>query len=181
MQDEVLISKFLNKVFQICVVFTCRAAARSTFDVGQKKHNVSFLLSFLPLCLEYFQLVLLYGYLWTCLDPSNHIWDNLDPGAKFWVHGPFGPKFKNCNFLTKHYNMGVYGLAWTPATIFKVIWTLGPNFLGPLAPNSKICNFLTKPYNMGIYGITWTSAFKLFEVIQTLGPNFGSKGSWAPN
>ena len=123
------------------MIFTCRTAARSTFDVGQK-HNVSFLLSFLPLCLEYFQLVLLYGYLWTCLDPSNHIWDNLDPGAKFWVHGPFGPKFKNCNFLTKHYNMGVYGLAWTPATIFKVIWTLGPNFLGPLAPNSKIWNLL---------------------------------------
>ena len=34
--------------------------------------------------------------------------------------------------------MGVYGLAWTPAFIFKVIWTPVPNFwsMGPLAPQN---------------------------------------------
>ena len=84
--------------------------------------------------LEYFQLVPLYGCLWTCLDPSNHIWDNLDPGAKFWVQGLFGPKFKNCNFLTKPHKMGVYEITWTPSNHFRVIWTLGPTFgsTGPL-------------------------------------------------
>ena len=109
---------------------------------AREKTFVTFLL-FLPLCLEYFQLVPLHGCLGTCLDPSYHIWDNLNPGAKFWVQGPFGPKFKNCNFLTKPYNMGVYGLAWTPAIIFETIWTLGPNFgsKGPLAPNLKIAIF----------------------------------------
>ena len=78
--------------------------------------------------------------------------------------------------------MGVYGLAWTPAIIFEVIWTLGPNFgsKGPLAPNSKICNFLTKPHNMGVYGFTWTQAI-MFEVIWTLLPNFRSKGPLAKN
>ena len=75
--------------------------------------------------------------------------------------------------------MGVYGLAWTPAIIFKTIWTLGPNF-GSMGPNSKIYNFLSKPHNMGVYGLTWIPAF-IFEVIRTLGPNFGSKGSLAPN
>ena len=50
--------------------------------------------------------------------------------------------------------MGVYGLALTPAMIFEVIGTLGPNFgpKGLLAPNSKIYSFLTKPVNMGVYG-----------------------------
>ena len=84
-------------------------------------------------------------------------------GAKFWVQGPFGPKFKNCYFPTKPSNIGVYGLAWIPATTLKVIWTRGPNFWskGPLAPNSKICNFLTKSHKMGFYGITWTPAIIL--------------------
>ena len=66
--------------------------------------------------------------------------------------------------------MGFYGLAWSPATIFKVIWTPGPNFWynGPLAPNSKIFNFLTKPHNMGVYGLALTPAIS-FEVVWTLG------------
>ena len=78
--------------------------------------------------------------------------------------------------------MGIYGLAWTPAISFEVIWTPGPNFgsKGLLAPNSKICTFLAKPHNMGVYGLAWTSAIS-FEVIWTLGPNFGSKGLLAPN
>ena len=78
--------------------------------------------------------------------------------------------------------MGVYGLAWTPAISFEVIWTLGPNFgsKGPLAPNSKICKFLTKPHNMGVYGLAWTSAI-ILKVIWPSGPNFGSKGPLAPN
>ena len=33
---------------------------------------------------------------------------------------------------------------------------------------------------MGVYGLAWTPAF-IFETIWTLGPNFGSKGSLAPN
>ena len=83
--------------------------------------------------LEYFQLVPLYGCLWTCLDPSNHIWDNLDPGAKFWVQGPFGPKFKNCNFLTKPHKMSVYEITWTPPAI--ILGWFGPwgQLLGPRA------------------------------------------------
>ena len=55
---------------------------------------------------------------------------------------------------------------------------LGPRALWP--QNSKICNFLTKPHNMDVYRLTWTPAF-IFEVIWTLGPNFGSKGPLAPN
>ena len=71
--------------------------------------------------------------------------------------------FCTYNKINQPYSMGVYGLAWTPATIFKVIWSQGPNFgsKGPLAPISKICNFLTKPHNMGVYGITWTPAIIL--------------------
>ena len=100
----------------------------------------------------------------------------MDPGAKFWVHGLFGPKFKKCNFLIKPYNMGVYGLAWTPAFIFETIWTLGPNFgsKGPLV-QIKNCNFLQNPTK-------WVS-MKLpgppsnhFRVIWTLGPTFESTG-----
>ena len=118
----------------------------------------------------------------TCLYPSIHILSDLDPGTKFLVQGPFDPIFKNCNFHTKLDNFGFYELAWTPATIFKVIWSPGPNFgsKGPLAPISKICNFLTKPHNMGVYGITCTPA-TIFKVIWSLGPNFCSKGPLAPN
>ena len=78
--------------------------------------------------------------------------------------------------------MGVYGLAWTPATIFETIWTPGPNFWvqGPFGPKSKNCYSPTKPYNMGVYGLAWTPAF-IFETIWTPGPNFGSKGPLAPN
>ena len=106
----------------------------------------------------------------------------MDPGAKFWVQGPFGPEFKNCNFLTKPYNMGVYRLAWTPKFIFKIISTPGAKFWvqGPFGPKFKNCNFLTKPYNMGVFGLAWTPAF-IFETIWTPGPNFGSKGPLAPN
>ena len=47
------------------------------------------------------------------------------------------PNLKKCNFLTKPHNMGVYGLTWTQAIMFEVIWTLLPNFRskGPLAKN----------------------------------------------
>ena len=63
-------------------------------------------------------------------------------------------------FFPKPHNMGVYGLTWSPAIIYEVSWTLGPNFgsKGPLAPNSKIYTFPTKPHNMGVYGLTWTPA-----------------------
>ena len=72
--------------------------------------------------------------------PQHSFLRQFGPQTKFWVQGPFGPEFKDCNFLTKPYNMGVYGLAWTPAFIFETIWTPGPNFgsKGPLAPNLKI-------------------------------------------
>ena len=120
-----------------------------------------------------------YGCLWTCLDPSNNFWGDLDPGAKFWVQGAFGPKIKNLSIPN---NMGVYGLAWTPAISFEVIWTPGPNFgsKGPLAPNSKICKFRTKPHNVGVYGLAWTPAI-IFWGLGPLGPNFGSKGLLDPN
>ena len=76
--------------------------------------------------------------------------------------------------------MGVYGFAWTPAIIFKVIWTWGPNFWfnSPLAPDSKNCNFLTKPHNTGVYGIIWTLAF-IFEVLFLV--QAFVHGNFAPN
>ena len=75
-----------------------------------------------------------YGLAWT---PKFIFKIISSPGAKFWIQGSFGPKFENCNFLTKPYNMGVDGLVWTPAFLFETIWTLGPNFgsKGPLALN----------------------------------------------
>ena len=47
------------------------------------------------------------------------------------------------NIFNWYHNMGVNGLAWTPAIIFETIWTPGPNFgsKGPLAPNLKIAIF----------------------------------------
>ena len=86
-------------------------------------------------------------------------------GPRGQILGPraLWPYIKKLLFSTKPSNIGVYGLAWIPATTLKVIWTRGPNFWskGPLAPNSKICNFLTKPHKMGVYGITWTPAIIL--------------------
>ena len=78
--------------------------------------------------------------------------------------------------------MGVYGITCTPATIFKVIWSLGPNFCskGPLAPNSKNCNFLIKPHNTGVYGLAWTPAL-IFEVIFDYGTKFLNQGPFGPN
>ena len=76
--------------------------------------------------------------------------------------------------------MGVYGLAWTPAIIFKVIWALGPHcwFKGLLDPNWIICNFLKKnpKYGCLCYHLDLSNHFK---VIWTMGPNFGSKGPLA--
>ena len=93
-----------------------------------------------------------------------------------------GPSSNICNFLTKPHNMGVYGITCTPATIFKVIWSLGPNFCskGPLAPNSKNCNFLIKPHNTGVYGLAWTPAL-IFEVIFDYGTKFLNQGPFGPN
>ena len=74
--------------------------------------------------------------------------------------------------------MGVYGLAWTPAFIFEVIWTPEPNFWskGPLVPNSKISNFLTKPQNkreIPILGkTTWEGLRTKFLVQGPFGPKF---------
>ena len=79
--------------------------------------------------------------------PQHSYLRQFGPRAKFWVQGPFGPKLKNCYFPTKPSNIGVYGLAWIPATTLKVIWTRGPNFWskGPLAPNSKFEIFSQNP------------------------------------
>ena len=113
--------------------------------------------------------------------PLQSFLSDLDPRTKFLVQGPFGPLSKICNFLTKPHNMGVYGLAWTPATSFWEFWTPGAKFWvqGPLGPKFKNCDFLTKPYSMGVYGLAWTPA-TIFKVIWTPGPNFWSKGPLAP-
>ena len=96
--------------------------------------------------------------------------------------GLLAPNSKICTFLTKPRNMGVYGLAWTPAIIIVVIWTLGPNFgpIGLLAPNSKICTFVTKPHNMGVCGLHWAPA-TFWEVTRTPGVQICTKGFLAPN
>ena len=59
----------------------------------------------------------------------------MDPEAKF-----FGPRglwlkirlIKKINFLTQPHNMGVYGFAWIPAIIYKVVCIRG-QILGPRA------------------------------------------------
>ena len=106
-----------------------------------------------------------YGCLWTHLDPSNHIWDNLDPGAKFWVQGPFGPKFKNRNFLSKPYNMGVYGLAWTPAISFEVNRTLGAFRL-----QIKKSALFSLNSTIWVYGLAWPQQ----SVLSWFGPQIQS-------
>ena len=72
--------------------------------------------------------------------------------------------------------MGVYGLAWTPAIIFEVIWTRDQIF-GQRALWSQMQIFLIvsqNPHNMGVYGLTWTPAF-IFEAIWTLGQILGPR------
>ena len=82
---------------------------------------------------------------------NSMIWVSMDfPGPQESVLGWFGPSGPNFGpkgllapnskintFLTKPLNMGVYGLAGTPAISFEVIWTPGPKFgpKGLLAPN----------------------------------------------
>ena len=84
-----------------------------------------------------------YGCLQTPRDPSNQFVGDLDPGGQILGPKTFGTKFKNLHFSCKICNTGVYRLAWTPAIIFEVNRTLGPNVgsKGLLAPISKICIF----------------------------------------
>ena len=71
--------------------------------------------------------------------------------------------------------MSVYGLAWTPKFIFKIISTPGAKFWvqGHFGPKLKNCYFPTKPSNIGVYGLAWIPATAL-KVIWTQGPNFWS-------
>lgn len=100
-------------------------------------------------------------------------------------HASFFCHFYLCawNIFNWSNNMGVYGLAWTPAIKFETIWTLRP-ILGPMAlwPHiQKFAIFSTKTiHNMGLYGLAWTPAF-LFQVIWTPVPNFGYKSPLATN
>ena len=68
---------------------------------------------------------------WVSMDssgPQKSFLGDIYPGSKFWVLAALGPKFKNRQISHKIHNMVACGLAWTPAIILKVIWTLGQNF-----------------------------------------------------
>ena len=114
--------------------------------------------------------------------PQRSFLRQFGPQGQILGPRPLWPQFKNCNFLTKPYNMGVYRLAWTPKFIFKIISTPGAKFWvqGPFGPKLKNCYFPTKPSNIGVYGLAWIPATTL-KVIWTRGPNFWSKGPLAPN
>ena len=91
------------------------------------------------------------GYQWTPLDPSiQDLTFRADSGPPgHWGSRGYAevtlPFFVTKLTIWVSYNMGVYGLPWTPSIIFELIWTLGPNFgsKGLLEPNSKICAFVT--------------------------------------
>ena len=89
--------------------------------------------------------------------PQQSVFREFGPlGQSFGAKGLLEPNSKIRTFVTKPYNMGVYGLPCTLAISFWGIWIPVPNFgsKGLLEPNSKICTFVTKPYNMGVYGLT---------------------------
>ena len=114
----------------------------------------------------------------------------LQPLLKWFGPGDqiFGPRAlwpqiqKFAIFSQNPPKMGVYGITWTPAIILGWFGPWGQIF----APRAlwlqiqKFVIFSQNPQNLGVYGLTWTPAF-IFEVIWTLGPNFGSKGSLAQN
>ena len=105
------------------------------------------------------------------LDPSNHVPGNLDPGAKFWVQGSFGPNYTQ-----------QYGSLWTcldPSNHFKGDLEPAARFWvqGPFGFKFKSLPF---SHNVGVYRLTWAPTI-ISKLIWTLGPNFGSGGSLAPN
>ena len=107
-----------------------------------------------------------------------------DPTVQILVKMPLASNSKICTFLKKPYNMGVYGLGWTPAIIFGVTPTPGVQILvqGPFGAKLKICNFLTKPHNMGVYELAWTQQSFLGQLgPQQQGPKFGCKGLLVPS
>ena len=70
--------------------------------------------------------------------PKQSVFGEFEP----WVpnlgsKGLWEPNKKICTLVTKTYNMGYYGLPWTPATSFVEIRTLGAKFgsKGLLEPN----------------------------------------------
>ena len=120
-----------------------------------------------------------YGLAWTPAFIFETIWT---PGPNFGSKGPLAPNLKIAIFSQ---NLTIWVSMDLPGPQHSYLRQFGPRgpILGPRAlwpQNSKICNFLTKPHNMDVYRLTWTPAF-IFEVIWTLGPNFGSKGPLAPN
>ena len=91
------------------------------------------------------------------------IWVSMDsPGPResfvvFWTLGPnFGskgllePNSKICTFVTKPHNMGVYGLAWTPAISFEVNRTLGAFRL-----QIKKSALFSLNSTIWVYGLAW--------------------------
>ena len=66
-------------------------------------------------------------------------------------------------FVPNLYNIGVYGLPWTPAV---KIWQfdLTQDHLDTEDTEGvwrSLCLFVPNPYNMGVYGLPWTPAVKI--------------------
>ena len=59
------------------------------------------------------------GLVWTPVNVCKLIWTL---GPNFGPMSLLAPNSKICIFLTKPHNMGVYGLAWTPAISFEVTY-----------------------------------------------------------
>ena len=72
--------------------------------------------------------------------------------------------------------MGVYGLAWTPATSFREFRTPGAKFWVQGAFGPKFKN-LHLPHNMGVYGLAWTAA-TIFWGMQTPWAKFWVQGAF---
>ena len=59
-------------------------------------------------------------------EPQQSVFGGFGPlGPNFGSKGLLDPNSKICTFVTKPHNMGVYGLAWTPAISFWGIQTPG--------------------------------------------------------
>ena len=57
--------------------------------------------------------------------PQQSVFGGFRPrGPNFGSQGLLEPNSKISTFLPKLHNMGVYGLAWTLAISFELVWTL---------------------------------------------------------
>ena len=82
--------------------------------------------------------------IWVSMDspgPQQSVFKGLVPlGPNFGSKGLLEPNSKICTFVTKPHNMGVYGLAWTPAISFRGIRTPVAEFWVQGAFGTKLKN-----------------------------------------